>query len=47
MSMKHPNFIVNDGTATFEDVLNLIAEVKKRVKENSGIELEREIIILK
>ena len=47
MSMKHPNFIVNDGTATFEDVLNLIAEVKKRVKEKSGIELEREIIILK
>ena len=47
MSMKHPNFIVNDGTATFDDVLNLIAEVKKRVKENSGIELEREIIILK
>lgn len=47
MSMKHPNFIVNDGTATFEDVLNLVAEVKKRVKENSGIELEREIIILK
>lgn len=47
MSMKHPNFIVNDGTATFDDVLNLIAEVKRRVKENSGIELEREIIILK
>ena len=47
MSMKHPNFIVNDGTATFEDVLNLIAEVKRRVKETSGIELEREIIILK
>lgn len=47
MSMKHPNFIVNDGTATFEDVLNLIAEVKKRVKEKSGVELEREIIILK
>lgn len=47
MSMKHPNFIVNDGTATFEDVLNLIAEVKKKVKEKSGIELEREIIILK
>lgn len=47
MSMKHPNFIVNDGTATFDDVLNLIAEVKRRVKENSGVELEREIIILK
>lgn len=47
MSMKHPNFIVNDGTATFDDVLNLIAEVKKRVKEKTGIELEREIIILK
>lgn len=47
MSMKHPNFIVNDGTATFQDVLNLIGEVKRKVKETSGIELEREIIILK
>ena len=47
MSMKHPNFIVNDGTATFDDVINLIAEVKKMVKEKSGIELEREIIILR
>lgn len=47
MSMKHPNFIVNDGTATFDDVLSLISEVKRKVKETSGIELEREIIILK
>lgn len=47
MSMKHPNFIVNDGTATFDDVINLISEVKRKVKEKSGLELEREIIILK
>lgn len=47
VSMKHPNFIVNDGTATFEDVTNLIKKVQEKVKETSGIELEKEIIILK
>lgn len=47
VSMKHPNFVVNHGTATFEDILNLIAEVKKKVKESSGIELEEEIIIIR
>lgn len=47
VSMKHPNFIVNDGTATFKDVTQLIKFVQKNVKDKFGIELEREIIILK
>lgn len=47
VSMKHPNFIVNDGTATASDVMNLVKKVQEKVKANSGIELEREIIILK
>lgn len=47
ISEKHSNFIVNDGTATFEDVMKVIQKVQKKVKENSGIELEKEIIILK
>lgn len=47
VSLKHPNFIVNDGTATFDDVIKLVEKVQEKVKETSGIGLEREIIILK
>lgn len=47
VSTKHPNFIVNDGTATFEDVLEILAKVKSSIKELYGIQLEEEIIILK
>ncbi len=46
ISEKHPNFIVNRGNATFEDVNNLISIVKDRVKQSSGIELQEEIIIV-
>ena len=47
VSTKHPNFIVNDGTATFEDILEILAKVKSSIKELYGIQLEEEIIILK
>lgn len=47
VSTVHPNFIVNNGNATFEDILNLIKKVKSKVKETSGIDLEEEIIIVK
>lgn len=47
VSTKHPNFIVNDGTATFEDILEILATVKSKVKDIYNIQLEEEIIILK
>lgn len=47
MSMKHPNFVVNHGNATFNDVVTLVNEVKKVVKEKTGVELYEEIIIVK
>lgn len=47
MSMKHPNFVVNHGNATFNDVVTLVNEVKKVVKEKTGVELHEEIIIVK
>ena len=47
VSEKHPNFIVNDGTATFKDILNILATVKSTIKEKYNIQLEEEIIILK
>jgi UDP-N-acetylmuramate dehydrogenase len=46
VSEKHANFIVNDGGATSDDVLNLIAEIKDRVKEKTGVELRHEIKLL-
>lgn len=46
ISMVHPNFIVNHGEAKASDIKELIAEVKKEVKKNSGIDLEEEIIVV-
>lgn len=47
ISEKHPNFIVNNGNARFEDVISLVDFVKKKVKENTGVDLNEEIIIIK
>lgn len=46
ISTKHANFIVNDGDATYEDILELIDYTKKKIKEiyNIDLILEQEII---
>ena len=46
VSLKHANFIINNGGALAGDILYLIEEIEKRVKKNFGIKLEREIEIL-
>ena len=46
ISEIHGNFIVNDGGATADDVLQLIEFVKKRAREERGIEMETEVMIL-
>ncbi|PSL21930.1 UDP-N-acetylmuramate dehydrogenase [Shimia abyssi] len=43
MSDMHANFMINTGGATAADLENLGEEVRKRVFQNSGIELEWEI----
>lgn len=43
VSEKHCNFLLNLGDATAADIENLGEEVRRRVKETSGIELEWEI----
>lgn len=43
MSPKHPNFLVNTGTATAADLEGLGEEVRKKVFLHSGIELHWEI----
>jgi UDP-N-acetylmuramate dehydrogenase len=39
----HCNFLINRGNATAADIEGLGEEVRRRVKENSGIELRWEI----
>ncbi len=46
ISEKHCNFFVNKGNAKFEDMINLIDFVSKRVLDKTGISLEKEIKIL-
>jgi UDP-N-acetylmuramate dehydrogenase len=43
VSEKHTNFLINTGDATAADLEALGEEVRKRVKEKSGIALEWEI----
>jgi UDP-N-acetylmuramate dehydrogenase len=46
VSPKHANFIVNLGGASADDVLALMAEMRDRVRERFGIELEPEIRVI-
>jgi UDP-N-acetylmuramate dehydrogenase len=45
VSEKHAGFVVNLGSATADDVKQLLAEVAKRVYDNSGIRIEPEVRI--
>ncbi len=44
MSPKHPNFLINTGSATAADLEALGEEVRKRVFQDSGLLLEWEIM---
>jgi len=43
VSSMHANFIVNKDSATSCDILHLIEEIKRTVKEKTGIDLESEV----
>jgi UDP-N-acetylmuramate dehydrogenase len=45
-SEKHANFVENTGEATTADVLALMAEGRRRVKSEFGVELEPEVQVL-
>jgi UDP-N-acetylmuramate dehydrogenase len=47
VSDRHANFFVNAGHATAADMLALIADVRERVRERYGVELEEEVIVWK
>ena len=46
VSEKHCGFVINYDNATATEVLQLIEDVKARVKEQSGVELEPEVRII-
>lgn len=46
VSDVHANFIVNDGTATTSDVLELITLIKSKIKEKYGVDLTEEVILI-
>lgn len=46
VSLEHGNFIVNDGKATADEVMELIAQIRQQARDEKGIELETEVQII-
>jgi UDP-N-acetylmuramate dehydrogenase len=46
LSEKHANFVENTGDATTADVVALMAEGRRRVREQFGVDLEAEVQFL-
>jgi UDP-N-acetylmuramate dehydrogenase len=46
ISPRHANFIENAGDATSADCLALMSEARRRAREEFGVELEREVVLL-
>ena len=46
VSMKHANFIVNKGSASANDILSLLENVRESVFQKFNIRLETEVIII-
>lgn len=47
VSTKHSGFVINKGNATFKDVMGVVDTVKQKVKEQTGVTLECEVLIMK
>ena len=47
VSEKHAGFVINRGGATCADVLALVDQVKERVLQQTGVELEMEVRVLR
>ena len=46
ISLEHGNFIVNDGNATAQNILDLIELIRDRARTSRGLELETEVEII-
>ena len=47
VSEKHAGFVINRGGATCADVTGLMAEIQRRVREQTGVELEPEVRVIR
>jgi UDP-N-acetylmuramate dehydrogenase len=45
ISTVHGNFIINEGGARAQDVLELIATIKEELQRELGVELQEEVEI--
>jgi UDP-N-acetylmuramate dehydrogenase len=46
ISVQHCNFLMNDGSATMDDVLELSTQIQKAVLEKCSIKLQREVALV-
>ena len=46
ISLKHANFIINNGNATGKDIIDLINIIQTKVKESAGVDLHLEQLII-
>lgn len=46
VSEKHAGFVINRGGATCADVTALMAEIQRRVRQQTGVELEPEVRVI-
>ena len=46
VSEKHCGFVINRGGATSTDIITLIRDVQKKVKEDGGVDLETEVKLI-
>ena len=46
VSEKHSGFVINKGNCSYQEMVAFIEEIKRRVFEHSGIQLEEEVRIL-
>ncbi len=46
VSTKHAGFVINKGTASAQDVLDLIHAIQEKIKEEHGVLLEREVRLM-
>ncbi len=45
VSDRHANFFVNSGRASAADMLELISDVRERVRQNFAVTLENEVVV--
>ena len=46
VSEKHCGFVINRGGATSTDIITLIRDVQKKIKEDAGVDLETEVKLI-